>query len=93
MSETAASYDADEPESERTVADRASTRVVEAVAAAADADPLEMAPLADVVDPEALDGLFASGAEGRLAFRYDGHDVTVHSDGRVLVDDEAEDER
>lgn len=87
MSETAANHELDEPETQGTVAERASTRVIEAVAEATDGDPLDMEPLYDVVDPEALDCLFATAVTGHVSFQYDGHDVTVHSDGRVLVDD------
>lgn len=92
MSETAAANDLDESGS-NPAADRASTRVIEAVAAATDADPLDMAPLADVVDPEALDGLFSPAVEGHVVFSYDGHEVSVFSDGRVLVDEDAGCER
>lgn len=70
-----------------------SAGVVAAVAAATDLDPTddELAPLATVIDPDALDALFdpvggdASRADGRVSFRYHDHEVTVDDTGRVVV--------
>jgi len=68
-----------------------SERVVMAVSEARDTDPLELPPLYDVVDPDALDALFASGAgesqagPGNVTFVFDGCEVIVHSDGEVDV--------
>lgn len=65
---------------------RASTAVVQAVAAAAETSPEELPPLTDVVDPDALDVLFSStGTSGSIRFRYAGYHVTVFSDGTVTV--------
>ncbi|WP_247728728.1 HalOD1 output domain-containing protein [Halovivax limisalsi] len=75
-----------------------SQAVVEAVAEAegidvTDVEPPAFEPLYEVVDPEALDLLFAptvGGAEraaGSVSFEYAGHDVTVYSDGRVTLDE------
>ncbi|WP_226023079.1 HalOD1 output domain-containing protein [Halomicrobium salinisoli] len=62
--------------------------VVDAVADANDASPLEMDPLAAVVDPDALGALFRDGAEGgSIRFRYAGQRVRVDSDGGVAVSD------
>ncbi|ELY43822.1 HalOD1 output domain-containing protein [Natronorubrum sulfidifaciens] len=69
---------------------RPSLRVIEAVANADDVDPAGLEPpLYDVVDTNALDRLFeptASGTtarRGQVSFRYRGHEITVHSSGRV----------
>ncbi|TYL38986.1 hypothetical protein CV102_10485 [Natronococcus pandeyae] len=68
-----------------------SQRVVRAVAIEIDADPLEMEPLYDVIDSEALNALFeptkrdATRSTGTVAFRYAGCAVTVHADGGVEV--------
>lgn len=68
-------------------------RVLEAVAAAEDVSALELTPpLSDVVDPDALERLFASTdtadrALGRIQFSYSGYEVTVAGDGSVRVDD------
>ncbi|ARS91718.1 hypothetical protein B1756_06785 [Natrarchaeobaculum aegyptiacum] len=64
--------------------------VVNAVAARRNVDPLELPPLYDWIDPEALDALFdppEEAANRRLEFVYDGHLVTVEgSDCTILVD-------
>lgn len=67
--------------------DRPSDAVVAAVAAVTDRDPLSLPPLADAIDPDALDGLFATatGPGGRVAFAFAGFDVVVTGDGGVGV--------
>lgn len=68
--------------------DTRSEAVVRAVANARDADPTDLEPLYNAVDPDALDALFTDGhADDRIVFRYCGHEVTVYADGRVLVDE------
>lgn len=66
-----------------------SERVVEAVADAEDADPLDLPPLFGVIDPDALDSLFSSrlgtSPVGEVSFSYGGYDVTVAADGRVTL--------
>lgn len=72
--------------------ERLSEAVVGAVAEATGEDPTSMRPLYEVVDPDALDRLFEPGSTpsrqspvGRVSFRYNGCDVTVHADGRTMV--------
>lgn len=66
----------------------ASLAVVEAVAAADDASVLELPPLFDAVDPDALNAVFVDrGANGYAQFRYAGHVVTVRADGTVELAD------
>lgn len=66
-------------------------RIVDAVAEHGDADdPAALPPLADSVDPAALDALFASTADdeprpGCVTFSYGGYTVVVQSTGRVLL--------
>ena len=52
-------------------------------------DPLEMQPLYEVVDPDALDALFSSvsdrGTSVTVTFEYCGHAVTVTSEGTVTI--------
>lgn len=68
-----------------------STAVIEAVAIAADREPVALEPLYDSIDPEALDAFVLStetqptAATSTVAFGLDGHDVTVHCDGTVVV--------
>lgn len=65
-----------------------SEAVVEAVADATGSSLFDVhPPLHWVIDLEALERLFQPGADGRVAFSYDGHRVVVHSDGQVYVRD------
>lgn len=64
--------------------------VVEAVGAETGRDPLELHPLYDALDAEALERVVSPdrGADppaGRLRFRYESCDVTVTGDGRVTA--------
>ena len=70
---------------------RPSVEVVEAVAAATERDALELPPLNDYVDPDALDTLLSAVAEkgsesAHVTFSYDGIRVTVDSTGAVTVE-------
>jgi len=72
---------------------RPSEAVVTAVAAQLESDPVELSPLYDVVNPDALDELVEhaqrKGAdETQLGwFTYEGFDVGVRSDGQVRLRD------
>lgn len=69
-------------------ADCISTRLLDALASAADTDPLALnVPLYDVVDVEALARLVGSDGLDAVTFEYDGHEVVVRGDGSVTVDD------
>lgn len=63
-----------------------SLRVVDEIADKEGTSPLELEPLYDVVDPDALDALFQSdSAEGTFEFTYHGYHVVVREDGRLTV--------
>lgn len=69
-----------------------STKVVAAVAEANGVDPIELdEPLYEVVDPDALDALFRSRADGsrlpygRVTFSMAGCEVVVDSEGHVVA--------
>ncbi|MFP9192748.1 HalOD1 output domain-containing protein [Natronosalvus vescus] len=73
-----------------------SFRIVEAVADEEGVDPIDIEPpeydaLYDVLNPEALDSLFAPREDGTLrspgevAFRFCGYDIVVKSDGTVDI--------
>jgi hypothetical protein len=68
-----------------------STAIVDTLAEAKGVDPLELDPLYDVVDPDALDALFSPSDEsddsrfGRVTFRTSGYEVEATSTGRVHV--------
>lgn len=68
--------------------------VVRAVATASNRDPVApdgLAPLATVLDPDALDSLFetvgadTNRSDGQVTFRYHGWTVTVEYDGTIIV--------
>lgn len=62
--------------------------VVRAVATAADRDPAAIDPLYNHVDPDAIEALVESTAATdalELTFQFDAHRVTIHGDGRVVV--------
>jgi hypothetical protein len=68
-----------------------SERVIDAVADATDSDPTDVGPLYHVVDPDALDRLFAPthrGAcrTGHVQFTFGGCEVTVRADGEIEVE-------
>ncbi|AXR82807.1 HalOD1 output domain-containing protein [Natrarchaeobaculum sulfurireducens] len=74
--------------------DRASMRIVDAVARHREVHPTELhAPLYAAIDPEALDRLVDSKAGGALTvtFEYAGHSVLVEGEVRVTVDDTVHD--
>lgn len=71
-------------------ADPVSLRVVEAVAAFRGVDPLEIEPLAESIDADALNVLFApmDGRNGgNVSFTYEGVRVTVTSRGEIDLRD------
>lgn len=75
-----------DPDGPATVSDT----VIEAVADVAGVDPTNtLIPLADRIDPDALDGLFVDGdGDAQVTFSVCGLDVLVRSDGRIrIVDD------
>ena len=66
--------------------------VVRAAAAVSGKEPMKLQPLADVVDPDALEKFFVPGpaatpvTEGSVSFVLDGLDVTVYSSGEIVVE-------
>ncbi len=70
--------------------DRASTAVLEAVAAEEGCEPTELdVPLYEHVDPEALDALVSSPLSGHVSFTYHGYELTVDGGGAVRIDGRA----
>ncbi|WP_135825867.1 HalOD1 output domain-containing protein [Halorussus ruber] len=68
-----------------------STVVVTAVAAVAETDPLDLEPLRESIDPDALDALFRQTPGGRIRssgqaeFWFADHHVTVDATGEIEV--------
>lgn len=69
-----------------------SERIVRRIADVEGVAPTALTPLYEVVDPDSLDSLFSPTTtgerdRGRIAFRYNGHVVSVGGDGRIDLDD------
>lgn len=68
-----------------------STTIIAAIEEAADLDGPSSQVLADVVDPDCLDGLFrpvqhrTDRDEGRVQFPLEGYRVTLHGDGEIVI--------
>lgn len=66
-----------------------STAIIEAVSTVVDADPVEIDPLRDVADPDAIDKLLdtAGDAAGDLevTFRYESVHVSARRDGTITL--------
>ena len=66
-----------------------SETVVSAVADAKGVDPLDLDPLYDAIDPDALDSIFRHAGAGstvtKLSFEMDGCEVLVRGSGEVAV--------
>jgi hypothetical protein len=66
-------------------------RIVRSVAAALEADPMELEPLSELVDIDALAALASSNSVD-VSFEYEGLEVFVRRDGSVDVRPTAESE-
>ena len=68
----------------------ASVAVINAVSAVTGTDPVELPPLYETIDPDALNSLFEArdrtGSSPRVEFTYNGFDVTVRDGPRVTVE-------
>ena len=68
-----------------------SMAVVQAVAAVSNQEPTKMAPLYETIDTDALDALLVHRGDLRkesrieISFSYERQEVTVSSNGRVIV--------
>lgn len=64
--------------------------IVTAIAERTGADPLEMDPLYDAVDVDAIEAIVGSAEDATVEFAYHGHTVVVDGDGSVTVTGEAD---
>lgn len=62
-----------------------SQTVVQAVADVAGEDLVELPPLYDTIDPEAMDAFLRGPDSGTLKFKYNGYTVVVDQDITVSV--------
>lgn len=88
---TYSSIDGGDGVSESTGADRSnppSNRIAFRLAAESDTAIEDLRPLAESVDPEALDAIFdgRTAANAYVTFRHEGFTITVTGEGDVLVD-------
>lgn len=73
-----------------------SESVIEAIAEAEGTDPVELTPpLYEVIDPDALDRLFAATPteermDGRVMFSHERYEITVRGDSHVSVKEREE---
>ncbi|WP_440765270.1 HalOD1 output domain-containing protein [Natronorubrum sp. DTA7] len=68
----------------------ASLAVIEAIAAVSGTDPVELPPLYDVINPDALNALFEpherrTGSGLHVEFSYNGFDIVVREGPEVVV--------
>lgn len=64
-----------------------STRVVEAVAEYSGTATLDLPPLYDSIDPDALERIIPGMTEGEVSFVYADQHVTVDSLGTITVEE------
>lgn len=77
MSTTTFHLETDEPLSER---------VVRALAVHSDRPPEAIPPLAESIDPDAIDALFqGQSVSGGLTFRHGGYQITAYNDGEISL--------
>ncbi|MDS0477980.1 HalOD1 output domain-containing protein [Natrinema sp. 1APR25-10V2] len=68
-------------------ADSTYIQVLERIAEKEGEDSLELPPLRNTIDPEALDNLFQSSLDdGEVVFSYHGYQVTVTADGQITIE-------
>ncbi|MFC7233460.1 HalOD1 output domain-containing protein [Saliphagus sp. GCM10025308] len=65
-------------------------QIVDEVAALEDTDPLELPPLYDAVEPDALESIFSTTLGGttrvgRVEFPYAGHTITMEVEEEPVV--------
>ncbi|NHN40531.1 hypothetical protein G9C85_02615 [Halorubellus sp. JP-L1] len=65
-------------------------RVLQSVSAQTGVETLELPPLYDSVDPEALDAIVDDLDEGVIQFQYAGQKVIVQNDGTVSISEIAD---
>lgn len=59
--------------------------VIEAIAYVRGVDPLEIQPLAEVIDPDALNALFDQTEHGTVSFEFEHLLVDVHATGDLVI--------
>lgn len=65
----------------------ASEQVIQTIANQSNTDALDLPPLFDTLDPDALDTLVREMNEGEISFAYAGYNITVNSRGAIEVEE------
>ncbi|PGF17241.1 hypothetical protein CP556_14785 [Natrinema sp. CBA1119] len=66
-----------------------SQKLIRVVGSLVNASRGELDPVQNIIDPELLDNIRHSRSDVSFSFRYEGYDVTAHSDGRIVLRDPA----
>ncbi|QCC60255.1 hypothetical protein NP511_18030 [Natrinema thermotolerans] len=67
-------------QSQRVDASTLNEEIINSVAVLENSDPVELPPLFDAVDPDALEAIFAKGRSGSVTFSYAGYTITIEFD-------------
>ncbi|MFD1598336.1 HalOD1 output domain-containing protein [Halobellus rarus] len=59
--------------------------VILQVAESEDTSPMELSPLAEVIDPDALETVVSSDSVIEVSFRYEGYTVIIDRNGNVTL--------
>ncbi|WP_167768636.1 HalOD1 output domain-containing protein [Haloarcula amylovorans] len=65
-----------------------SERIVQRVATTTNSDVVELPPLYDSIDPDALDMTVKEMSGGAISFKYAGHEVTVTHGGAIRLEEQ-----
>lgn len=65
----------------------ASEQVIKTAASRSNIDALDLPPLFDTPDPDAMDTLIREMNVGEVSFDYAGYHITVNTDGGVNTDE------
>jgi len=74
-----------------TAAETVTGEIIASVASTKGVDTVDLNPLYDAIDPDAVGALVERGFTGKLVFRYEGCTVAVHGDGRVHAESDRRD--
>lgn len=60
-------------------------RIIQRVSTETNTDPLDLPPLYETIEPDALEACIRGMADGEVSFTYAGTAVAVDSDGSIRV--------
>ena len=59
--------------------------MIEAIAFVTNQDPLDIDPVADVIDPDAMDRLLGGDDTVTISFAFEGYDIEVAGSGEIII--------